>query len=457
VKPSSLYAFWRDRGAQTAIVFALTILPILAVGSLALDGSRQVSLKKHLQYVTDAAALAGARSFKEEFSTTVAESIARESFAANIASTHSDATCSVDLLDVDMTDLSVELDTSCTIPTVFGSEVIGYDEVSVSASSTAAAYHKTADVSMMFDVSRSMNGSELADLKVAAKRAADIIIGTNPGARGRVAIAPFASGVNAGDYGNKASGRLPGADPESDNWVNPGGVHTERVCVTERTGADAFTDAEPVTGSFVGDPINVATSFALTAATGQSHMPSAYMCPDSPIHPLDGNATSVKNAIDGLQRSSIASLYSGNTAGHLGIAWAWYLISPNWTNVWTDTNYGGSAAAAPHAYGDPNKPKIVILMTDGRFQFAFRPPFFSANHTALVNALNNASLDLCAGMRAEGIQIYSVGYAVSAPVATMLENCTGDPARVFTTNISSELQGIYEQIARDFLGIGLTT
>ncbi|MFN3212156.1 MAG: pilus assembly protein TadG-related protein [Henriciella sp.] len=457
MKPSSLRAFWRDRGAQAAILFAVTVLPILAVASMALDGARQVSIKKHLQYVTDAAALAGARSFKAEFSSTVAESIARESFTANIASTHSDANCSVNQVDVDMTELSVEVDTTCTIPTVFGAEVIGFDEVSVNASSTAAAHHKIADVSMMFDLSSSMNGTELADLKIAAKRAADIIIGTNPGVRGRVAIAPFATGVNAGDFGNKASGRLPGTDTEYDNWVNPGGVFSERVCVTERTGADAFTDAEPVSGSLVGAPLTAAQAFALNASTGQPHTSSAFVCPDSPVHPLDGNATSVKAAIDGLRSSSIATTWGGNTAGHMGIAWAWYLISPNWTNVWTDVNYGGSAAAAPHAYGDPSKPKIVILMTDGRFQHGFRAPFFSHNHTTLINALNSASLDLCAGMRADGIEIYSVGYAITGAVETMLESCTGDPARVFTTDVSSELQSIYEQIARDFLGIGLTS
>lgn len=452
---TSIYRrFAGDVGAQTAILFSLMLIPILVVSGFAIDTSRQLSLKQHLQSAADAAALAGARSFMHAFSVSDAQDQATNVFHANVRSMHDDVVCALDPVTVSSSTLSVYLTASCAVPTMMGVEFMGLSEVRVEITSTAAAIHKTADVVMMFDLSRSMSASDLNDLKAAGKRAAEIIIGAHPAQRGRVAIAPFASGVNAGDFGNKASGRVSGADPERDNRARPSAT-IERVCVTERTGLEAFTDAAPVFGNTVGEPLTHSDAFDLYRLTGDPYNSSAYGCPDSPIHPLDEDLAAVKTAIDGLQSSTIASRIGGNTAGHLGIAWSWYLISPRWSTVWTDPIYGGDSGSAPLPYGDPDQPKIAILMTDGLFQHGFRHPFFSYDHTTQVDSLKNATRQLCANMRAEGVLIYAIGLGISAETRALLEDCTGVPERVLTTTNSAELASIYEEIAREFLGIGI--
>jgi hypothetical protein len=50
---------------------------------------------------------------------------------------------------------------------------------------------------------------------------------------------------------------------------------------------------------------------------------------------------------------------NGGTAGHIGIAGAWYTISPKWYDVWPSHN--------AHDYGVGTNIKAVVLMTDGDY------------------------------------------------------------------------------------------
>ena len=72
------------------------------------------------------------------------------------------------------------------------------------------------------------------------------------------------------------------------------------------------------------------------------------------IVPLTSDRDKLKDAIDEFKAS-------GTTAGQLGTAFAWYLISPNWSRCVA----GEESAPAP--YGTPKVKKIAILMTDGEY------------------------------------------------------------------------------------------
>lgn len=438
-------------GGSTAITFALMALPVFAVFGFAVDASRQVSLKKHAQAAVDVAALAGARMFVSRFDATAAETQAGLSFAENIATAHGDVVCNVSSITADVEDLTVRVEASCAIPPLLGKGISGKSEIIVDVASQAAALSEVADVAMMFDVSSSMGPAELAFLKTAGKRAAQIVIGTQSGVRGRVSVVPFASGVNAGDFGNLASGRLPNADPEGDDGFGlRGGATIDRVCVTERLGPESFTDASPTAGQHVGPP----TTLSETVASANYVIQSYRGCPNSPLHPLDSDLGRVKAAIDALARSP--SRAAGNTAGHMGIAWSWYTISPNWSNVWTASTYGGHSRHDPHPYGDPAIKKIAILMTDGRFQHGFNAGFGDTVGVRQVAKAEAAAEAFCANMRAAGITIYAIGYDLRPAAEAVLANCAGDPNNVFFTDSARNLEGIYELIAGRYLSVGLT-
>lgn len=438
-------------GGTTAITFALMALPIFAVCGLAVDASRQVSVKKHAQEAVDAAALAGARTFKSGFDETRAETQATNSFVSNVSTAHGDATCSFTTLSADADNLTVEVAANCTIPTLFGVGVSGKSEVTASVVSQATAFHKIADVAMMFDVSGSMDADELDDLKTAGKRAAQIIIGNQSTARGRVSVVPFASGVNAGDFGNLASGRWTGVDPEGDDSYGFGaGITSDRVCVTERLGTEKHTDESPTAGQYVGPPTTTSEAFA----NADYIKASFYACPNSPVHPLDSDLVSVTDAIDALQRSP--AINGSNTAGHMGVAWSWYTLSPKWSSVWTASTYGGHSRHDPHPYGDPAIEKVAILMTDGIFQYGFNGEFSDFDQDEQKTKSVAAAETFCTNMRAAGVTIYTVGYATSPEAETMLTNCAGGSDNAFFTTSSADLEDIYEKIAGRYLGVGLT-
>lgn len=430
--------------AQAAVIFGLIAVPILIATGVALDLSRQVSLKRNLQSAIDAAALAGARSYAETLSETDAGEIIAAVFETNQSNMHGDAECEPLTTQFDESAYAITLTTKCRVPTAYGIAISGERYVEAEAKSTAAAIHTTADVSMMFDLSDSMSATEAAALQDAGKRAAELIIGLQAGSRGRVAVVPFAGGVNAGDFGNLAIGRASGNDDEGDNHGVP-----ERVCVTERTGADAATDADPTVS-----PVGSVLTFADVIASHGIDAPSVYNCPNSPVHPLDNNLADVKAAIDGMARGPGAA--AKTTAGHMGIAWVWYTISPNWNSVWQNATYGGAMRRGALPYGEPNSIKVAILMTDGTFSKAFAIGVADADLDTQYNNVSTLSEDLCAGMRDEGIIIYAVAYDATTEAETLLKNCTdNDPDFYFETSDHTKLDDIYAGIASKYLTVGL--
>src|SRR5262249_49808535 len=130
------------------------------------------------------------------------------------------------------------------------------------------------------------------------------------------------------------------------------------TCVSERTGPQAFTDAAP----------------SAIALVGANYPAPSNPCPPNTILPLTNNKTLLKGQIDLLQAA-------GSTAGHLGVAWGWYLLSPNWGYLWPAESQPApySGLADLDARGLPLLRKIVILMTDGEFNTAYCNGVISQN------------------------------------------------------------------------------
>lgn len=82
---------------------------------------------------------------------------------------------------------------------------------------------------MMLDVSGSMSGRKIQALRDAAQDLAEIVLDTSHGpSLNKIAIAPYSTADDVGTYARAATG-----------------VRKSHSCVTERTGAQAFTDADP--------------------------------------------------------------------------------------------------------------------------------------------------------------------------------------------------------------------
>ena len=135
--------------------------------------------------------------------------------------------------------------------------------------------------------------------------------------------------------------------------------------MTERIGAHAYTDAAPNTAgnTYVGKGYfgtNTTTSCVVGNYTDAEV---------NSIQPLSSDTTMLKRRIDKL-------VTGGSTAGHLGTAWAWYLLSPNWNTAVDGLPDGIRCSTLQRPDGQelqraPKLRKIAVLMTDGDYNINY--------------------------------------------------------------------------------------
>ncbi len=107
-----------------------------------------------------------------------------------------------------------------------------------------------------------------------------------------------------------------------------------------------------------------------------------------------------------LLKSTVDSYTTGGTtAGHLGTAFAWYLLSPEWASIWP-------ASSEPSAYGDGNTTTVAILMTGGEYNTVG-----GSMSGGNVTKSAKAARDTCKEMKAQGIIVYTAGFKLNAATA----------------------------------------
>lgn len=188
------------------------------------------------------------------------------------------------------------------------------------------------------------------------------------------------------------------------------------ACATERTGNNEYTDAAPSTTK-----VNLHYVAASNAGSNTD-------CNDAAIQPLTSDRTVLTNKIDSL-------VSDGFTAGHIGLAWGWYSVAPNWGTVFT-------GASEPASYTKPETVKVVVLMTDGAFNTAYCNGIISNDSTesgsydqAKCNSPNGDAFSqakkLCTNIKAQKIVVYTVGFNIgnNSTLETFLKDCATDPVK----------------------------
>lgn len=142
------------------------------------------------------------------------------------------------------------------------------------------------------------------------------------------------------------------------------------------------------------------------------------------------------------------------TAGHLGTAWAWYLLAPDWGYLWPNTEN------VPSEYGADNTLKVAILMTDGAYNVEYCNGVVEStiNNCNAPDDSTDQARALCTAMKAKGIVIYTVGFNISSnssPAVTM-RNCATDLSKYFQPATGEELVEDFAEIGQDITELRLS-
>ncbi|PXA86982.1 pilus assembly protein TadG [Caulobacter sp. D4A] len=212
------------------------------------------------------------------------------------------------------------------------------------------------------------------------------------------------------------------------------------TCATERTGTYAYTDDAPST-SLVGRNYPASTSYGAS---------STNPCPTSVITPLSTDKTALKAQINALA-------VGGSTAGQIGLAWGWYMVSPNFSYLWPNTSQ------KPAAYGAEDLMKVVVLMTDGAFNTNYCKGVIAkdagsgsggtADHINCAATNGDAftqAQTLCTKMKAKNVIIYTVGFDVGsdATAKSMLSACATSSDYAYFPANATELKTAFKAISQ---------
>jgi Ubiquitin-activating enzyme E1 FCCH domain len=206
-------------------------------------------------------------------------------------------------------------------------------------------------------------------------------------------------------------------------------LYQANYCATERT-TNAYTDTAPS-----------------TTPLGFNYTSSAGACITQAIQPLTSDRTTLHNLVQTLTAA-------GSTAGHLGLAWGWYMVAPNFGYLWPSSQ--------PATYGRANLIKAVILMTDGQFNLQYCNGVLDSDAGSGTgnidctspngNSLTQAQA-LCDAIKAptNDIVLYTVGFYLGSDTASLnfLKGCATAPSDFFQADSPTALNNAFTSIAQN--------
>jgi Flp pilus assembly protein TadG len=431
---AALGKFGADTRGNFAVLTAATISVLAVSMGFAVDLAQLYSIKSGLRAALDAAVTSTARDLTLG-KTDPKDAKARfETFLyANTDAGFALDQLVLDALVVDQTARTVKASAHVDADLFF--PLFGGGPTRRVAEQSAALYSdKTIEVAMMLDITGSMGGQKIADLQTAAYSALDAFLkDQDPDKpRVRVAIVPYADAVNTGSLASNVYVETKFTNSEPPALDDPLAASSSSSgfdgCATERKGSQQFTDASPAKAMVNRD-------YRLK------------FCPGAALKPLSANKAALEDTIDSFHAN-------GSTAGHIGIQWSWYMLSPKWADVLP-------TASAPLAYNPKKVAKYAILMTDGEFNTAFAGVPKGGN-TGNQAGLSSAYAEhLCDEMKKDGIEIFTVGFMLKeAGAKTTLGDCASPDAKsvkhYYETSSGAELKAAFLEIASKVESLAIT-
>ncbi|MBU2982905.1 hypothetical protein KO498_13890 [Lentibacter algarum] len=369
-------AFYNEEDGVIVAFSVWFMLLILFVGALGVDVMRLETQRSRLQASLDQAVLAAADLDQTRPpADVVASYFERFDVDAELVST---------VVDEGLNYRNVKARAEQVVPTHI-MHMLGVRELVAPAVSEAEERVEGVEISMILDVSGSMDGNRINRLKPAAIDFVDTVLALSDDDDVSISIVPYATQVGAGQtlmsqFRNHGDNEFSYClNFESDDFdvttMQPlsSGSHSY-----ERTmHFDPWYEAE--------DPQGLDQQ--LTWGRQQPRNHTLPVCPQyehSQILPFTNDTTDLYARINGLDAG-------GNTSIDVGVKWGAALLDPSLQPVVTNLIASGDVESKfshlPTSYSDPDSMKIMVVMTDGQntSQYMLRDEFRSGNSDVYYN------------------------------------------------------------------------
>jgi len=431
--PNKIITWAQNREGNVAMILAIAIVPILVLVGIAIDLQNTNTSRSFIQYSVDNAVIAGAREMQAGKSEAEITAYINDFVDGVVKAKNYAITCKP--VEVSYTNGKQNIDATvkCAQETTL-TALIGYQFLNFTVTSGSTYGIGNVDVAFVFDISGSMGTTKMNNLKDAAYDAVDVLLPKKSSeqlGKVRLGMTSYSTMADAGDYFKAVTNQNPRRTYSETvctrtNWwgdCTRYGTETHTVnntCVKERTGPQAFTDSDPGPNAWI-EPAGATYSYSGWRGGGWTEE----SCNPTPPLPLTDSRNDLKKYIQNLRAN-------GNTAGHIGIAWGWYLIAPEWKSVWP-------SASKPLGYKEPDSAKAMIVMTDGEFNVEY--------NSGEGDSFNQAK-KLCDNIKAEGVRIYTVAFQAPKAGKQVLEYCASGTEYAFTPDSADELKDAYTKIAQ---------
>ncbi len=448
----SLRRFASDRSGNFAILTGAMISMLAVSAGFGVNTAQLMNTRSALQNSLDAAVASTARDLTTGV---IAEADARASIEAFLITNGggSFARTGAVTLDNVVVDRSAKtVDATATANVALAFPLFGGDPVRSVGARTAAVYSdQKVEVAMMLDVTGSMSGQKIRDLRHAATNAVDALLGgqnvRDP--RVRVSIVPYAQAVNVGAlaraavFQEKTGGiDLPPYIDAPTRFVAANTGSYSDNCATERKLPNGSADTTAYGPDSIRHYPDDEEKRYLAKVNRDDRLKTAD-CPRATVVPLTADA-------DALKRSINAFSANGWTGGAIGIQWTRYMLSRHWRRTINNARLGDGPAD-----DDAKKVrKIAILMTDGEFNTVYaggraRGEVYEQDSASRANAEA-----LCTAMKKDDIEIFTIGFDLKERNArTVLQNCasrdSGAVRHYFEASTGPELDAAFQEIIRN--------
>lgn len=413
-----LRALARDRRGAVAVIFSLTLIPLVAFAGAAMDYSRASRALVALQQAADSTALLlskkAATSTAAQLNTSATSTVAglfnvSEATLGTVAATYS---------TTGGTTLSVSAQAS--VQTSF-MKLVGLNTITVSTSSLVSWGSSRLRVALVLDNTGSMNDSGkldalktastnlLSQLQSNAKNAEDVY----------VSIIPFSKDVNVGTSNVNA------------NWIR-WDIYNASYGIWYYILGNSIRNSW--TGCVTDRDQNYDTT--ATAPTANATYFPAENYDDCPV-----SLMGLSNNWTALNAKITSMTGQGSTNQTIGLQWGFQSL------------VGTSPLTVPAMDSNYTYKQIIVLLTDG----LNTQNRWDGNGSSPSAAVDARTLAACTAAKNAGVIVYAFQVNTGGdPTSTMLQQCASDSSKTAVLTSGAQIVSKFNDVAGDLLALRIT-